>query len=164
MRTNLLKLCISFALSVVVTYTLASVAHSQQVLAGLLNLDVRISLTDRIVMVAGDWLGLYLYLLVIAIGLLIAFTVMALLRRFVSVPGTLLYTVGGTLAMLVILISMRELGSLTPIAGARGALGLSLQCLAGAIGGAVFGASLGQSPREPRAASSNVTLPLRDLL
>lgn len=139
MRTHLAKLFISFAISVVVAYTLASLAHTQQVLSGLLQLGVVIPVADRITMMAGDWLGLYLYLAVIAIGLLIAFCFMALVRRVLPVPGTLIYAVAGALAMLVILGSMRELGSLTPIAGARGALGLSLQCLAGAIGGAVFG-------------------------
>lgn len=129
-------------MSVVVTYTLASFAHTRQVLSGLLQLGVQIPLVDRIVMIAGDWVGLYLYLVVIAIGLLIAFCVMALFKRVLPVPGALMYAVGGALAMFVILWSMRELGSLTPIAGARGALGMSLQCLAGTVGGAVFGFSL----------------------
>ena len=139
MRTHLIKLFIWFALSVLLTYTLASLAHTQQVLSGLLQLGVLIPMADRIAMSAGDWVGLYLYLAVIAIGLLIAFCVMALLGRVLSVPRVSLYAVGGALAMFVILFSMRELGSLTPIAGARGALGMSLQCLAGTIGGAMFG-------------------------
>lgn len=123
----------------VIAYTLAGFAHSQQVLSELLKLGVIIPLADRIVMIAGDWVGLYLYMAVIAIGLSIAFGVMALVKRVLPVSGVLLYTVGGALAMLVILVAMRELASLTPIAGARSVLGLSLQCLAGAIGGAVFG-------------------------
>ena len=149
MRTHLIKLFISFALSVLLTYTLASLAHSQQVLSGLLQLGVVIPMADRIAMSAGDWVGLYLYLAVIAIGLLIAFCVMALLRRVLPVPGVPHYAVGGALAMFVILFSMRELGSLTPIAGARGALGMSLQCLAGAIGGALFGYHLARLEAHP---------------
>jgi hypothetical protein len=139
MQAHLTKLSISFAMSVVVTYTLASVAHTQQVLSGLLELGVLIPLVDRIGMIAGDWIGLYLYMAVIAIGLLIAFSVMGLLRRVLPVPRALLYAIGGALAMLVILVTMRELGPMTPIAGARGGLGLFLQCVAGAIGGVVFG-------------------------
>ena len=131
-----------FAVSVVITYTLASFAHTQQVLAGLLDLGVLIPVADRIGMILGDWMGLYLYLVVIAIGLLIGFSFMALVRRVLPVPAALLYAVGGALAMLVILGSMRELTSLTPIAGARDMLGMSLQCLAGAIGGVVFGIGL----------------------
>ena len=134
-------------MSVVIVYTLASFAHSQQVLAGLLKLGVLIPIADRIGMIAGDWVGLYLYMAVIAIGLLIGFSVMALARRVLPVPGALLYAIGGALAMLVILGSMRELASMTPIAGARGALGMSLQCLAGAIGGAVFGISIDRFDR-----------------
>jgi len=139
MPTRLTKLSISFALSVVVTYTLASVAHTQQVLSGLLELGVLIPPVDRIAMIAGDWIGLYLYMVVIAIGLFIAFIVMGLVGRVLPMPETVLFAAGGALSMLVILVSMRELGSLTPIAGARGVLGLSLQCAAGAIGGIVFG-------------------------
>lgn len=136
------KLFITFSLSVVVAYTLASLAHTQQVLSGLLQLGVLIPLADRIEMMAGDWIGLYLYLAVITIGFLIAFGCMALIRRVLPTPARVTYAVGGALAMLVILWSMRELASLTPIAGARGVLGMSLQCLAGAAGGAVFGIGL----------------------
>ncbi len=149
MRTHWAKLFISFTLSVLVTYTLASLAHSQQVLSGLLQLGVLIPMADRIAMSAGDWVGLYLYLVVIAIGLLIAFCVMTLLRRVLPVPEVPLYAVGGALALFVILFSMRELGSLTPIAGARGALGMSLQCLAGAVGGTLFGYRIARLKAQP---------------
>ena len=142
---HLIKLSSYFALSVLVAYTLASLAHTQQVLAGLLHLGVHIALSDRLGMFAGDWVGLYLYLAVIAIGFIIAFSVMALLKRLVSVDTTLLFALGGALAMLCILVAMRELASLTPIAGARGPLGFALQCMAGATGGAVFGRSLARA-------------------
>lgn len=147
MRTNLTRFFISFVLSVVVAYTLASLAHTQQVLSGLLKLGVVIPTGDRLGMFAGDWLGLYLYLVVIVIGFLIAFGVMALFRRVLPASSVFLYALGGALAMLVIHVSMQALASLTPIAGARGALGLFLQCLAGAIGGAVFGFSIGRINR-----------------
>ena len=146
---HLIKLSGYFVASVVVSYTLASLAHTQQVLAGLLHLGVRIPFLDRLEMFTGDWIGLYLYLLVIAIGFLIAFGVMALVNRVVPVHATLLFALGGALAMLCILVSMRELASLTPIAGARGALGMTLQCVAGAIGGAVFGISIVRQPFSP---------------
>lgn len=128
-----------FCVSVMVTYSLASLAHTQQVLSGLLDLGVTIPVADRITMIVHDWLGLYLYLAVITIGLLIAFIVMAVLKRYWPLSAVLLFAIGGTLAMFVILESMRELSSLTPIAGARTTFGLILQCLAGAAGGTVFG-------------------------
>ena len=144
---HLFKLSGYFVVSVIVSYTLASLAHTQQVLAGLLHLGVQIPFRDRLDMFTGDWAGLYLYLVVIAIGFLIAFGIMALINRVVSVNATLLFSLGGALAMLCILVSMRELTSLTPIAGARGISGMTLQCLAGAIGGAVFGISLSRFTR-----------------
>lgn len=145
---HLIKLSAYFAVSVLITYTLASVAHTQQVLAGLLQLGVQIPLGDRLFMFAGDWAGLYLYLLVIALGFLIAFVILALLKRILSISAPILFAIGGALAMLCILVSMRELASLTPIAGARGMLGFSLQCLAGAVGGGMFGVSLARLTRE----------------
>ena len=148
---HLLKLSGDFIVSILVAYTLASLAHTQQVLAGLLQLGVHIPVSDRLVMFAGDWVGLYVYLLVITLGFLIAFGVMALIKRVVPLPTLLLFALGGALAMLCILVSMRELASLTPIAGARGVLGMSLQCLAGAVGGAVFGSSLSRHSRSSRA-------------
>lgn len=141
---HIFKLSLYYAVSVLIVYTLASAAHTQQVLSGLLQLNVQIEMRDRLMMFAGDWAGLYLYLMVIALVFLIAFLVIAIIKHFVltSVPAPILFAIGGALAMLCMLLTMRELASLTPIAGARGTTGLTLQCLAGAAGGAVFGFAL----------------------
>lgn len=123
------------------TYTLASVSHSWQILRALADLGVSMAPSKAIGMVLGDWLGLYLYAVVIAIGMLIGLAFMRLVSRWFGLPEVMVYAIGGGLALLCIQISMQWLLSIAPIAGARGVVGISLQCLAGVAGGALFGYS-----------------------
>ncbi len=125
-------------LATLVTYTLASVAHTLQVINRLLDLEVVIHAADWLRVILGDWVGLYLYWVVIAIGLAIAFTVMFAIQAILKGRKDWLFALGGALAMAVILISMKQLSSLTPIAGARGTVGFLLQCAAGLVGGVCF--------------------------
>lgn len=129
---------LSFIVATLVTYTVASVTHTQQVLGRLQDLGVTISAGDWLRVVLSDWLGLYLYCAVIAIGLAIAFTLMSIINRYLGNRALWLFPLGGALAMWVILFSMKELGSITPIAGARGTVGLLLQCAAGLVGGITY--------------------------
>jgi len=133
-----LRVLLSFFVATLVTYTLASVAHTQQVISRLRDLGVTVGMGEWLRVAVGDWLGLYLYLAVIAVGLAIAFSVMSVVGRFTVGQRDVLFAVGGGLAMWVMLYSMKELGSITPIAGARGIVGLLLQCAAGVAGGFCF--------------------------
>lgn len=93
---------------------------------------------DRLRMTGGDLSGLMAYSFVIAIGLLIAFSVMGLLGRILPLSPWILYPIGGVLAMLTMLLVMKAVFSITPIASARELPGLLLQCAAGLVGGLVF--------------------------
>lgn len=82
---------------------------------------------------------------VIFIGLAIAFPVAAWLRwgylRMSSAPRRLapfLLPLGGATAIAVALVAMYPKYEVVPIVGARGPLGFSAQCLAGAFAGFVF--------------------------
>ncbi len=137
-------------MATLVTYTVASVTHTQQVIGGLQDLGVTVNTGDWLRVALSDWLGLYLYGVVIAIGLSIAFTLMWFINRYLNrnvnhnvnrklgKKAAWLFPLGGALAMWVILFSMKELSSITPIAGARGTVGLLLQCAAGLIGGITY--------------------------
>ena len=133
-------------MATLVTYTVASVTHTQQVIGGLQNLGVTVRTGDWLRVAVSDWLGLYLYGVVIAIGLGIAFTLMSFINRKLSrnvnhklgKKAAWLFPLGGALAIWVILFSMKERGSIIPIAGARGTVGLLLQCAAGLIGGMTY--------------------------
>lgn len=89
-------------------------------------------------MTAGDLSGLMAYSFVIAIGLLIAFSIMGLLGRILPLSPWIRFPIGGMLAMLTMLLVMKAVFSITPIASARELSGLVLQCSAGLIGGLVF--------------------------
>jgi len=137
-KRSLSTLFTGFGLSAVVTYVLASVFHTQTILHGLTSLGITVSFMDRLRMTGGDLSGLMAYSFVIAIGLLIAFSVMGLLGRGLPLSPWVRYPVGGVLAMLTMLLLMKAVFSITPIASARDLPGLLLQCSAGLIGGLVF--------------------------
>ena len=135
---SLSTLFTGFGLSAVATYVFASVFHTQTILHGLTSLGITVSFMDRLRMTGGDLSGLMAYSFVIAIGLLIAFSVMGLLGRSLPLSPWVCYPVGGVLAMLTMLLLMKAVFSITPIASARELPGLLLQCSAGLIGGLVF--------------------------
>ena len=135
---SLSTLFTGFGLSAVATYVLASVFHTQTILHGLTSLGITVSFMDRLRMTGGDLSGLMAYSFVIAIGLLVAFSVMGLLGRSLPLSRWVCYPVGGVLAMLTMLLLMKAVFSITPIASARELPGLLLQCSAGLIGGLVF--------------------------
>ena len=137
-KRSLSTLFTGFGLSAVATYIVASIFHTQTILHGLTSLGVSVSFMDRLRMTAGDLSGLMAYSFVIAIGLLIAFSIMGLLGRILPLSPWIRFPIGGMLAMLTMLLVMKAVFSITPIASARELSGLVLQCSAGLIGGLVF--------------------------
>jgi len=118
------------------TYVLASLLHTQLILHELGALDVALSVDERLSTTWGDFLGLRLYGVVVALSMAIGFIIVYLASR----PSTRRwhYALGGTIAIAIALITMRLSFSITPIASAREPLGLALHCVAGALGGWVF--------------------------
>lgn len=137
-RLEFLNIALAWLLAGLVTYVLASVAHTQAVLGGIVSLGVPVPFEDRLRVTAGDLAGLYLYGVVILIGLAIGYSMMGPIGRWLRLSDWFRYPLGGALAMLTILLSMKLALSITPIAGARDLSGLAMQCLAGGIGGWVF--------------------------
>jgi len=89
---------------------------------------------------AGDMAGLApQFGAVVAIALAAGLIVAGLVNRLLNLPRALAFALGGGAALVAALLLMSlAFDGITPIAGARGALGLSLQALAGAAGGAAF--------------------------
>ncbi|WP_102795848.1 hypothetical protein [Bowmanella denitrificans] len=134
-----LVLMFRFFLAWLVCFTLASLMHSQFVLAGLAQQNITISFSDRYQMTLSDWWGLLpTYGAVIAIGLALAFLVVGLLRRHYMRLPAWLYALAGFVALLSIHLAMQPIMDITLIAGARGELGLLTQALAGLAGGWIF--------------------------
>ncbi|MFK7859539.1 MAG: hypothetical protein AB8B64_11985 [Granulosicoccus sp.] len=121
-----------------ITYGLASIAHSHYVLVHLERMGVSVALSDRLRMTLGDLAGLYAYAMVITIGLIIGWAIMAGIRRLFSVSRWLVYPLGGLLSMAFIMAAMSMAFPMTPLAPARDAAGILGQCIAGLLGGVVF--------------------------
>jgi hypothetical protein len=134
-----LRLCTHFLIAVIFTFVLASLFHSQFVMAELTSVGVNIGFSDRISMSLDDLIGLYpIYGLVIALSLLIAFSITTLLLKLFKIPPSILYFMGGGLGIATALLAMHPILDTTLIAGARSTFGFICQSLAGAIGGWVF--------------------------
>ncbi|NVJ50530.1 MAG: hypothetical protein HWE11_09095 [Gammaproteobacteria bacterium] len=126
-----------YLISLLVTFTLASVAHTWQVLAALSELQVILPVSVWLESLVNDWLGLWsTYGIAQALGLLIAFSVSY------WVPAArfrwILYGLAGATAMVVILSLLNALLDVTLIAGSRSFFGYTLQLSAGIIGGLVY--------------------------
>lgn len=134
-----LRLCTHFLVAVIFAFVLASLLHSQFVMAELTMVGVEISLNDRLSMSLDDLIGLYpTYGIVIAVSFLIAFIVTALILKKLKLSPYILYTLAGGLGLTVALLAMHPILDITLLAGARSTFGFVCQSLAGAIGGGVF--------------------------
>ncbi|KPZ60822.1 hypothetical protein [Pseudoalteromonas sp. P1-7a] len=127
-----------FLVSWLLTFTLASLFHSQYVVNQLVNVGVVVSLSERINLTLDDWLGLLpTYGAIIAIALAIAFLVTAKLTKKVKQYSMALFIAAGITAFAVVLVAIESIMNIHIIAGARG-WGFYLQLLAGALGGLLF--------------------------
>lgn len=129
----------SFLVSWLLTFTLASLFHSQYVVNQLVNVGVVVGFNDRVNLTLEDWLGLLpTYGAIIAVALAIAFLVTWLIAKKVKKQGAQLFVIAGIVAFASALIAIESIMNITIIAGARG-WGFYTQLLAGAVGGYVFG-------------------------
>ena len=134
----LTRLLPSFLASWLLTFTLASLFHSQYVVNQLVNVGIEISFSDRVNLTLDDWLGLLpTYGAIIAVALAIAFSVTGLLYRKHPKYGIQLFVIAGVTAFAVALVAIESIMNITIIAGARG-WGFYTQLIAGAVGGYVF--------------------------
>ncbi|WP_024612744.1 hypothetical protein [Pseudoalteromonas sp. TB64] len=128
----------SFLVSWLLTFSLASLFHSQYVVNQLVNVGVVVSLSDRINLTLDDWVGLLpIYGAIIAVALAIAFLVTVQLNKKVQKYSSLLFVFAGIVAFAIVLIAIESIMNIHIIAGARG-WGFYAQLLAGAMGGFVF--------------------------
>jgi hypothetical protein len=130
---------LAFIAAVLTTAVLGAVASTQFVLAALAAVGAAIPLADRLSMTLQDVVGMLpLYGAVVAVGFVVAFPVAARVIRVLPQARLLGYALAGAVAVVASILVLAQLFGLTPIAGARSMLGLAVQGLAGAAGGAVF--------------------------
>lgn len=137
---RVLKIMAAWVLAVLATVLVGVVFQTQNVIARLNDIGANVSLTDRLSMTSYDIIHLgSLYGAFIAIAFLIAFLSGGIVFHLAKFGRPFVYVVAGAVAMLIMLFAMKQVFFDTHlIAGARDALGISLQMLAGAIGGFVF--------------------------
>lgn len=136
-----------YLLATAVAATLATIASTQFVLAGLADFGVALPAGTRLAMTLHD-LGAMgpRYGALIAAGFVVALPVAGLLGRvgdrFAGSRSTALrgarFALAGATAMAAILLSMRALLALMPIAGARSTAGFAVQLACGAVGGWLY--------------------------
>lgn len=134
-----LRLCTHFLIAVIFAFVLASLFHSQFVMAELIKVGVEISFNDRLSMSLDDLFGLYpTYGIVVAVSFFIAFIVASLLIKRFKLSPDILYSLAGGIGIAVALLAMHPILDITLLAGARSTFGFLCQSLAGVIGGWVF--------------------------
>ena len=131
-----------------VGFLLASVFHSISILIGLVQIDVVLTLHNWFSMLWQDALGLLpTYGAIIAVTLLLAFSTTHFVIDRLSfnsgntntrVKRLVLFMLAGGLSFLLMLLAMQPILNVTLIAGARSALGLVAQCVAGICAGGLY--------------------------
>lgn len=135
-----LKFLLGWVLGLISTTALGVLFQTQNVIARLKSLGADINLSDRLSMSVYDLIHLgSLYIAFVAIGTLVAYLAGLLVYHLAGFGRPIVFAVAGAVAMLVMLFLMKEaFFGVHLIAGARDALGIGLQMLAGAIGGLLF--------------------------
>jgi hypothetical protein len=130
----------AFVLAVVAATVFGSLFSSYMTQSALIAAGAEFPVADRFSSAMSDFVGIApAYGVVIAIALGVGFLVAAILRRVIKPLAPVAFPIAGAAAVGAALALMSiQYYSTTPIAGARGALGFALQCLAGGIGGFVF--------------------------
>lgn len=130
----------AWSAAVLVTTIIASMIQSWQVQSGLIDLGVDIPTNLALETALRDFTGLLLPLLaVFGFALLVAFSAAHLLKPRVPLLAPIAWPLAGAFAIAAVLMAMHAQFQMTPLAGARGLDGFVLFCIAGAIGGFVFG-------------------------
>ena len=126
--------------AVATTVVLGVIFQTQMGLARLEGVGADVGFADRISMTGYDifYLG-QPYFLFVGIALAIAFLAGGLIFRFAQFGRPLIYAVAGSTALLIMLFLMKQrFFDVHIINGAKDAVGIGLQMIAGALGGVVF--------------------------
>ncbi|NND01041.1 MAG: hypothetical protein HKN85_12745 [Gammaproteobacteria bacterium] len=145
-----IRTLVAFVVAALVAATASSIFSTQMVIAGLQSLGVSVPLNTRLIMTFQDFAILQTLLPVVAACYLVGFLLAALGHYKLRGNRLAWYVTAGGSALLVALLVLSAVLQLMPVAGARTAIGLLTQTLAGAIGGYVF--SLLTTQRKNRSA------------
>jgi hypothetical protein len=130
---------VGYAAAVALTYLLGTFFISQGNLAAVVGMGFEIGFSDRIDAIIHDATHMYdIYLPLVAIALLIAFSVAALAVRFLPHLRLVGYCLAGFVGLIALHVILKAVLGLTGIAPTRELIGLVLQGVAGTAGGLIF--------------------------
>lgn len=137
--TRILTILLHFILSSLLCIVCACIFHTNMVLFRLQQIDITISLADRIFMSFSDIVNLFpTYGIIVMFGLAIAFFSTYLLKKYTMFKSFYWYTLAGGVSMLIILLALHPIIDASLLAGARSFTGMSLQIIAGLLAGFSF--------------------------
>lgn len=140
---KVLRIIGAYVAAAAVTYLAAAIFYTQQIIAKQSAIGAAYTPAQQVETYLANFLGLSLYGEVIAAALLIGFVLAAGLKRVLKPLAPVAYPLAGAAAVLAVIVLIENTaaaGGAGAIGGARDALGLALQGLAGALGGMVFAA------------------------
>ena len=130
---------ISFLVAGLVAYVIAVLFYTQINLSNLTDLGIDISFSDRRAAASHDLLSMTgMYLPIMLVALLVAFSLAAIVIRFLPNLRTLGFVLAGMVGVLALVLFFSSFLGTNPIAVTRSSLGLLSQCGAGGIGGLVY--------------------------
>ena len=146
---RLVRFILAWLAAAVATAVVGSALQTQRVLSRLDGVGADITSDERVSTTLYDLQHFAtLYVIPITVGMLVALGAGLLVYRKVGFGRPLVFAVAGGVAMLVMLVAMKEAYfGVHLVGGAREAPGLALQALAGALGGLLFAALFPQRAR-----------------
>jgi hypothetical protein len=136
------RILIGYVLAVAVTTAAGSALQSHLVARALIQAGADVPVETQLSMMQSDLITFGpQFAAIVAIALAVGFIVAAILKRVLTPLAGIAYPLGGACALIAamfVLPILLKLDGITPLAGARGGLGLAFQALAGALGGLVF--------------------------
>ena len=137
--TRMGRRLISFLVAGLVAYVVAVLFYTQINLSNLTDLGIDISFSDRLAAASHDLLSMTgMYLPIMLVALLVAFSLAAIVIRFLPNLRTLGFVLAGMVGVLAMVLFFSSFLGTNPIAVTRSSLGLLSQCGAGGIGGLVY--------------------------
>lgn len=139
---TIFKIIPSFLASALTTFIFAAIFYTNRVLAAQKAIGVEFTPAQQLDAYLSNAAGLAsTYGLVLTAGLAIAFPIAAGVKRVLRPLAPIAFPTAGAVAVYTAIWLIENVvgsGGVGALSGARGAFGLGLQMLAGAIGGALF--------------------------
>ncbi len=143
------KYVVGWVAAVFTTVILGVGLQTQNVISRLGGIGADVGIAERVAMTFYDlrYLG-SLYFIFVGLAFIVAFLAGSLVFKRAKFGCPVIYTAAGAIGILVMLFTMKEaFFDVHLIAGARSGFGITLQMLAGAIGGYVF-SQVSEKPKE----------------